>query len=264
MAVGKLSRKEIKAPDPFVHATTVAWHWMAERRRPVAYASTALGVVIAVGVVAWRVQSSRERSAGASLAGALDEARRGIEGIDYAVPGEPALFKSVQERQEVVGTALEKVRADHPGTAAALTATLHLGDLALLAGDAEGAVKSYDAYLAGSNPNQPYRVMAFEGLGYAAEAKRDFPQAMGWFEKMATDSPKGLAKDRAAFHRARMLERLGRVEEAAGAYEAVKRDFAESPVTRSAVDRRILLAMQGVVAAAQPPEPATAAGKDAG
>jgi tetratricopeptide (TPR) repeat protein len=258
----KLTRKEIKEPDPFVRVSSAAWGWVMERRR-----QAVIGlIVLAVGVVAFSAGShligSRERRAGEALSDALDQARRGVEGIDYAVPGDPPLFKSTQERNEAVTKALEKVKSDHPNTRAALTATLHLGSYALMAGRYDDAQRDYQEYLNASKPDDAFRVLALEGLGYTAEAKKDYPGALEWFERMAKDSTKGFGKDRAAYHRARILEEMGKRQEAAQGYEAVKKDFADSPVAKAATERLGLLAMQGVVAQASAPSNATAA--DAG
>ncbi len=253
----KLTRKQIKEPDPFVRVSTAVWDWLIEHRRQVGMALAVVAVGIVGGALVSHVGSSKERRAGEALSRALDEAHRGVEGVDYAVPGDPALFKSAQERNETVTKALENVRTDFPGTRAALTATLHLGDFAYMAGHYDDALRYDQEYVNRSNADDPYRVLAFEGLGYAAEAKKDYPKALEWFDEMARGSTKGFGKDRAAYHRARVLEEMGKREEALGAFQGVKRDFPDSPVAKTAGERIALLAMQGVVAkAAEPTTPA--------
>jgi tetratricopeptide (TPR) repeat protein len=248
----KLTRKEIKQPDPFVRVSSHIWEWLVDRRKQVGMALAVLTAAFIAGSIISNVMGAKERRAGESLSEALDQARRGVEGIDYAVPGEPTPFKSVQDRTDAVVKALEKVRTEFSGTRAARTATLHLGDYSFTSSKYEDAIRYFQEYVATSRPDDPYRVLALEGLGYTNEAKKDFPAALDYFDKMAKDSTKGFGKDRAAFHRARILEESGKLQEAAQAYESIKKDFAESPLAKIATERLGLLATRGVVAKADP------------
>ena len=171
----KIDRKQLKRPDEFQVVAGRAMSWMVANRGLVLGVAGAViaAVLIAWGVTAWR--SSREAKAGGELAEALELQSRPISGDAASDPGQQT-FASKE--------ALEKVRADHGGTTAARTALAEIGFHKLKSGDAAGAQKDLQEFLAGAAKDHPLRPFAQESLGYALEAQGHLDEARAAFEKL--------------------------------------------------------------------------------
>ena len=179
----KIDRKQLKRPDEFQVVAGRAMSWMVANRGLVLGAAGAVIaiVLIAWGVTAWR--SSREAKAGGELAEALELQSRPISGDAASEPGQQT-FASKDEREKAVIAALEKVRATHGGTTAARTALAEIGFHKLKSGDAAGAQKDLQEFLAGAAKDHPFRPFAQESLGYALEAQNHLDDARAAFEKL--------------------------------------------------------------------------------
>lgn len=247
----KLTRKELRDPDPFVRVSSELWVALMERQKQVGIAvASLLGLLLVVAIFA-QLSKGKSSEAGGALSRALEVSRRGVEGTtDPASDPDLPKFKTFKEKNEELVKQLAEVRLKYQGSEAALTATLSLGDAHFHLGNLDEASKAYGEYLAAAKPGDALRALALEGQGYVHEAKKEWDSAAKAFEQMgAASEPQ---KERGAFHKARVLEVSGKKPEAAAAFQRVKLDFKDSPTTRAAIDRLALLAAQGVVA---PPEP---------
>lgn len=179
----KLDRKQLKRPDEFQVVAGKAMEWIAAHQREAVFAVVALAVaaLAAWGFTAW--QASREAKAGGELAEALEIESRPVAGEGPSQPGQQT-FASADERTKAALAALEKVRADHGGTAAAHTALAQIGFLKLRGGDAAGAQKDLQEFLGKTGTDHPLRIFALESLGYAFEAQGKFDDARAAFDKL--------------------------------------------------------------------------------
>ena len=260
MASDKLTRKEIKNPDPFVRFTSALWAKIIERQKAVGLGLIVAFAVFVVIALAVRMTQSKAKEAGGALAAALDLAHRPVDGSLEALQEDPTAkkFKSYKEKNEALASALDVVRNNHPGTEAGRTATLFWGDAEFQLGKLDEAGKAYDQYLAEARPGDPLRMMALEGLGYVHEAKKDLPKAYEAFDKMTREAAGEPGKARAAYHMARILEAQGKKQDAVAAFQKLKEEFKEAPAAREAEERLALLAMQGVPIPEKPkPAPKT-------
>jgi tetratricopeptide (TPR) repeat protein len=179
----KIDRKQLKKPDEFQLVAGRAMGWMLAHRVVVLGAGGAVlaALVIAWGFSAWR--SSRQATAGAELAEALELQSRPIAGDGPAQTGQET-FPSKEERAKAVLSALEKVRAGHGGTTAAQTALAELGFHRLKSGDAAAAQNDLQEFLARAGRDHPLRPFAQESLGYAFEAQNKLEEARAAFEQL--------------------------------------------------------------------------------
>lgn len=237
----KLDRKQLKRPDEFQVVAGKAMEWLVARKRPVLGALVTIAVVAAAfwGFTAWR--SSREYQAGTALADALELQARPIAGEAPPQPGQET-FPSKEEREKAVIAALEKVRAGHGGTAAAMTALADLGFHKLQSGDAPGAQKDLQDFLAGAPKDHPLRAFAQESLGYAFEAQKKLDEARAAFEKLRElDLPA-----RADFQAARLALLEGKPD-AKAQLERLAKDYPkDQDVVREANERLELAALPPV------------------
>ena len=248
----KIDRKQLKRPDEFQVVAGRAMSWMVANRGLVVGVAGAVIVVAlgAWGVAAWR--SSREAKAGGELAEALELQSRPISG-DAASDAGQQTFASKDEREKAVIAALEKVRADHGGTTAARTASAEIGFHKLKSGDAAGAQKVLQDFLASAAKDHPLRPFAQESLGYAFEAQGHFDEARAAFEKLRElDLPA-----RADYQVARLALVQGKPD-ARQQLERVAKDHPkEADVVREANERLELASLPPLTPGQGAPGPAT-------
>lgn len=220
--------KELRKPDEFQLVAGKAMEFLIAHRRQFLIA---LGVVVALVVIAWGAAAIKQRGetkAGESLADALRVAARSVVGEGIAQPGEET-FASRAERNKAASVAFEKVRAESPGSTAAHTATLQLGLLKQQTGDVAGAVPLLEEYLKAASAGSPLRATALEALGYAQESQGKLAEAKDAFAKLKDAG----APDRSAYQ----LARVALVEKKPNAREmlaAVAKDYAKEPVALEA------------------------------
>ena len=179
----KIDRKQLKRPDEFQVVAGRAMEWVAARQKQVAII---LGTVAVVALAAWALaawRSSRENKGGAALSEALELQSRPVAGEAAAQPGQET-FPTAEDREKAVIAALEKVRAGHSGTTAALTALAEKGFHELKGADAAGAERDLREFLGSAGKGHPLRPFAQDSLGYALEAQGKLEEARAEFEKL--------------------------------------------------------------------------------
>jgi hypothetical protein len=252
----KIDRKQLRRPDEFQVAAGKVMEWGVAHQRQVitGVAMMAAVVLLAWGVSAWR--ASRESKAGGELAAARVLQSRPIAGEGPAQPGQET-FPSKEERDKAVIAALDKVRSENTGTAAALTAQAQLGFRKLNAGDAPGAEKELDTFLAAPPKGHPLRAFAQEALGYALEAQGKLDDARAAFEKLRDyDLPA-----RADFQAARLALVQGKPDAKAQLEKVAKENPKDADVVREANQRVELASLPPVTPGSAQPAPSPVADK---
>jgi tetratricopeptide (TPR) repeat protein len=253
----KIDRKQLKRPDEFQVVAGRAMGYLVAHKGPVL---GALAAVVAVALIGWGVaawRGSRQAKAGAELAEALELQSRPVASEGPAQPGQET-FPSKEEREKAVIAALEKVRANAGNSTAAQTALAEIGFHKLKAGDAAGAQKDLQDFLASAGRDHPLRPFAQESLGYALEAQNKLDEAKAAFEKLRDlDLPA-----RADFQVARLALLQGKPD-ARQQLEKVAKDYPkEMDVVRAANERLEIAALPpaspGQPVAADPQAPARA------
>jgi hypothetical protein len=236
----KVDRKQLKKPDEFQVIAGRAMGWLqAHQKKVVAVGGTiVVAVLLAWGLMLWR--SSRETKAGAALAEALELQSRPLATEAPAQPGVET-FASKEEREKAVLAALEKVRGEHRGTTAALTAQAEVGFRKLKAGDAAGAQKDLEEFLKAADKEHPLRIFGQESLGYAFEGQNKLDDARAAFEKLRQLG----APERADLHAARLALVQGKPD-AKAQLEKVAKEYAKDPVAQEANLRLELAALPPV------------------
>ena len=155
--------------------------------------------------------------------------------------------------------ALDKVRADHGGTAASLTAQAEVGFGKLKSGDAAGAQKDLSDFLAAAGKDHPLRFFAQESLGYAFEAQNKIDDARAAFDKLRE---LGMPA-RADFQAARLSLVQGKPD-AKQQLERVTKEYSkETDVVREANERLELASLPPVPPGYVAPAPEKPAEKPA-
>ncbi|HEX5744812.1 MAG TPA: tetratricopeptide repeat protein [Archangium sp.] len=254
----KMTKQELSAPDAFQLYGAEASDWLMKRSQII---STIAVVVVVGGLIAALVQYFHNRSeeaAAKQLGQTLESLERPVvEGVALQpAPGELPPFKSEQERNETTVTELTKFRADHKGTEAALTAALPLGKAQYKLGKYDDAVATFGEFTKDAPKSSPLLTAAYEGQGYAYEAKSQLDQALASFKQMSTAEASGeFMQGMGQYHQARILAAQGKKDEAAQLLADLKASQGNAAAGRLATERLAVLAAQGV----KVPEPTPAA-----
>lgn len=230
----KMTKRELQSPDKFTTTTTSWLEWATKHPREVAIGGVVLAaLLVAIGLIAGSGPST-DPKAGAALSAALELIDRKVDKAP-AEDSKEKTFASEQEKQQAIADAMKAVRSEHRGTTSALTATLAEADARMALGDHAAALSLYEEYLASAPKAGPMRFLAHEGKAAALQAKGDFDGAGAALDAMAGENAS--FKDRAVLGKARILEAKGEWQAAREAYEALKKDFPDSPVFRTATER---------------------------
>jgi tetratricopeptide (TPR) repeat protein len=217
-------RKEAQRPDDFMTLVLRGWDFVVKHAAQVALAGGGAFAVVAAGIV-WQHLADRGRGDATALLGlALEQQQKPIVAAVADGGVEVDNFRSAEERCASVLGRLDKLDQSHPGSPAAAAASILRAGCLLDAGRSEEAQKAYRAYLEESPSDDPIRPFAYEGLGYALERGGKFQDALAEFRRMAFEEASPY-RDRAQWHEARMLERLGKAKEAVAAYRAILEKF---------------------------------------
>ena len=252
-----MAKKELKQPDPFLRFSIELWDKVAAHAKEI---GIALGLVVVAGLVYAAVQahqSSARAQAGGALAEALKVASRPVKGdaSDEEKPETPpapedAPFKTFDDKQKAIIAALQEVVAKYPGSDAARTALVPLGDANLQLGQLDAAQKAYSDFVAAGGNDAQLRALAELGLAKVAEARKDWNGAQAAYDQLQRDAPHVFLKDVAALGKARMLELAGKKQDAAAAFAAVRDGYAGTDASRQAGEHLAMLESQGFKAPA--------------
>jgi tetratricopeptide (TPR) repeat protein len=232
-AAGEITRRDMKGPDRFQVAATGAVEWAAAHRKAVLGVLGVLGAAaVAALAVQYAVRSSRDQ-AGGRLYAALAAVAGEISAVPLPGVDRP-LFRSEEERAQAVVDAAERVRTEHPGSRAAATAALAVGDAYLRLRAWDKAKAAFEAYLGAAGAGDSLRFAAHDGVARALEGKGDLAGAADAFERAGQEAS---YRDRAALERARVLARAGRAEEARKILQAFPEEHKNSPLKTEAAER---------------------------
>jgi tetratricopeptide (TPR) repeat protein len=260
----KMTKQELRAPDAFQLYGAEASDWLMKRRQII---GTAVAVLLIGGLIAaivnyfsTRSEMQASKALGQSLA-VLE--RPVVEGLDLQAPaGEEPPFKSQQEKDQAIVKSLSDFRAQHKGSDAAVTAALPLGKAEYRLGNHDGALAAFGDFIKDGPKNDPLMAAAYEGQGYAYEAKGQLDQALEAFKGMTKVDSADYLQGMGLYHQARILVQQGKKDEAAQVLADLKSSQTNTAAGRLATERLAVLAAQGV----KVPEPKTppAAKQDAG
>ena len=236
-----IDRKQLKKADQFVSFWTHVGAFVSAKRNLVlGVALGTLGLIFAVwgGAVYYGKRAAQtsqdfariERIAAADLLPATGEAPAATDGLPH--------FKTEQERLDAALKEADAFLASHSGSRLKDEAQLLRGKYLLALGKPGDAASLYQALLAGS-VDRRLRFLAEEGLGYALEASGQIDAALNAFVVLTEDADRvgGFYRDRALFHRARLLDRKGDRKEAGKLLHEILEKTPTTPLREEINDR---------------------------
>lgn len=219
MAKGAATRKQLlKEPDQFI---TFSGKLIAFGRSNVKTILISAGILVALlmAVVTVRQISHRNEN-------------QASEGVEKAVANYSAALQDTNPK-----TAYDRVKADfgdlfnkYGSKNAVKIARVIYGDISYNAGDADTAIAMYTQALDDFNQSPALKNIVLSGLGHAFVLKKDFPQAIRYFESISADRDKTM-KSAALFNLAWIYETTGEKEKSTALYKQLLTDFPESMYT---------------------------------
>ncbi len=229
------SLQEAKQPDAVLVGATSLFDWLVERKALVGGIFAAVVVAAGIGAAVSSSNEAKRHAAGEKLANVVTLDAKPVGAAGDAADADKG-FATKDEKTKAVSEALDTFLKENAGTSAASTASLLSAQRALADGKADEAIAGFEAALKGSSG---LGLFATEGLGYAHEAKGDLAKAGETFAKLT-----GLgAPGRATYHKARLLQKQGKTDEARKAYEEVVANHEKEIVASDARTRLDLLSL---------------------
>lgn len=198
----KLTKRQIKE-DPLVTAAfrgTQVWEQHGSR------ILIGLGVLVLLVLLVFFVSRSRAQTEERADAD-LFRAEMSVGQNDYA--------SAVQMLREIVDSS--------PGTNAARSAMLYLGDAYTAQGKPGEAVNWYRRGLAKAGKDREAKVAGLSGLAAALEDRGDFAQAATNYAELAKLGTSDNERGRMMLAQARCLAKAGQIKNAVAVYQAVQR-----------------------------------------
>lgn len=208
MAKGKkITKKELKQPDQFHSVAAKVFQYIYENRQKFYLASGIAGLIVLLLVV-WGIYNlNYERKANLmyslaynsyTLAGASDDERKTYE-------------TAVKIYEELINK--------YPKSDAAKLAFYNTGNIYYSLYDVDKSIEAYRKFLKKSSKHNMLTSLAYYGLGYCYEDKKDFEQAIESFES-SNESIEGLHFTSMNYANiARIYEKMGKEKKALEFYK---------------------------------------------
>jgi tetratricopeptide (TPR) repeat protein len=233
----KISRKELKQPDEFISFSVRAIEYAQGHSREIIIGVASV-VVLSLLIWAWTAYAEKKEKAASRL---VAQAQSLWNPSSSGGVAEQAGIDPPRKDPEAEGRAreiLEDVVDNYGRTSACPVARILLGQIYYDKGDYDKAIVTYEEILKGKNRKPELTALAWEGLAYSHEAKKDFTEALGCYQeltKMTLTNVQGWAY----MGLARCYEKLQEYEKALDAYRAL---LAEQPQHPRAPEARATIA----------------------
>lgn len=165
----KISKKELKSPDAFQTTFERVGDYVSENKTRVTVIGTALlcAVLIVVGIYFyWSYYSGSALKLYAKAQGNLLTGGENKE--------------TINENIKIFNELIDK----YPHSWSGRMAYYHLGNIDYQNGEYDRAIKSYEKFISKAGSDKTgVKFLALTSTGYAYEAKKDFKEALKYFEK---------------------------------------------------------------------------------
>jgi tetratricopeptide (TPR) repeat protein len=241
-----IDRKELKNPDQFVSFWTKVGAYIGANRKAILAGAAATVLVVAGAWIGSNMMAKKaatisrdfariERIASADLLPATGEAPKTDDGLPHFKTGEARLQAALKETDTFLGA--------HGGSSLQDEALLLKAKYLMALDRAKEALPIYQGLQGALDAR--LRFLAQEGLGYALEATGQTDAALTAFNSLAdtAQSAGGFYRDRALYHKARLLEKKGSGKDAQKLLHEILDKTPTTPLREEINDR--LAALEG-------------------
>jgi tetratricopeptide (TPR) repeat protein len=220
----KMSQKELAEPDKFQVAMQEALAYASTHKKMIIATSASIAVLILV-VLGWFFYD-RDYETSAMIF---------YNGISEKSMRNPA---AVNQKQSIDG--YKDLIEKYPRSKAAQFARYRLGNLYFQGGDIEKAISLYDSFIKKSSPRSDLTCLAYTGLGYCCEAKKDYQKALIYFEKALKVREGNPFEGTSERNIARTYEEMSERSKALEHYRKALEKTAD-PATKRLIDQKIAI-----------------------
>jgi len=253
-AAEKLTHKEQQETDPFVGLMSPLADGLQRNWRILIGVSGVILLVAFAVAIGLTVSAHRSDKAADALGVALEAARKPVEvppagTLPPAVKDEES-FPSETEKEQALAKGFEGVVSSFPGTVAARTAVLGLGDARYRLGKFAEANESYGEYLKLAPPEDTLRALAWIGEAYAALGQNKGDEALAATRHLVDEAPAAFGRDLGLWAQGKIAQELGKTADARKAFQQLKSEFPDTRLGREAAERLAALGEPPVAAPA--------------
>jgi len=215
MAQPALKTEEFEDIDPFMESMNRLLNWAkANQKRLIVWTIVAVVVILTASGAALYYNHAQNRAA----------TQLGKAMAAYATArANNAPFSAY----EAVKADFKEVMDKYGYTDSAGIALIQYAGVCCFSGDYEKAVDAYQKAFDKYGDKPMLKGLLESGLAYSYAGKKDYKNAISWFEKI-TEDPASTAKDEAFFNLGLIYGKAGQNEKSAAAYEKVVSDFPDS------------------------------------
>jgi len=203
--VKKITKQELEKPDLFQVAQVRITKYISDNKSKI-YITLGIIVLILATSAGWYLYRTNYEDNAQKLYtkahNATLQSRRAGANIDQ---------NTIKLYQDVV--------SQYPGTKSAAITQYRLGNLYYQLNDFDTAIKAYMEFLKIASDGSELTTLAYMGLGYCHESKKDFKNALESFEKAASTKSAGNFESVNYRNIARMYEELNNKEKAIEYYQ---------------------------------------------
>lgn len=216
MAKNRVTRKKLlKEPDEFITTTGRIIQWGQKHQQTLTYAAGAFFVLLAV-IAGWRYFANQSENTASQL---LSQA---VVKYESSLPNMGA-----ETAYQAVKADFESLLSRYKRKEAAKMGRVVFAKICYEAGMLDQAVNLYGKALADVEDDNTLKNLILSSLGYAYEKKKDYSQAISYFEQITANNDP-LMKDVALFNQGRLYEALGDSVKSQAAFKRLVSDYTES------------------------------------
>jgi tetratricopeptide (TPR) repeat protein len=220
----KITKKEIEKPDSFQLALKKIATYVKENRSKIYLVSAIITIIIGISCGWYFYRMNYENNARK-----LYE-KANLVGIKLTMQGgkpDENVFKMYRD-----------VTTQYPGSKAAMMVHYQMGNMYYNLGDIESSIKEYTNFLKEVPDGSDLRALAYVGLGYCYESKKDLKDALESFEKAANSKSVGSFEGITYRNIARIYEEMNNKEKALEYYKKAL-DKTSDPSMEHLLKRKI-------------------------
>ncbi|CAB5086690.1 hypothetical protein D3OALGA1CA_4110 [Olavius algarvensis associated proteobacterium Delta 3] len=212
----KMSRKELlKEEDEFLIFSQRLMQGAIQYRMHIAW-GVAVFFALVIVIAGYRLITNRaENNAFALLQSATQTYQNELQ------------VRGPEQALEAVTPDVQHILKKYSGRTAGKMARILFAEFAYRGGQPDMAIELYQTALADVATRPVLEGRILSGLGYAYEAKTDYEEAAGYFEKVAAGEGY-ILRDEALFQMGRLYGLLGQTDRSLAAFKRIADDYPES------------------------------------
>lgn len=211
----KKTRKELlKEPDEFMTLTGKVIGFAVDHKTQLTYG---LGIILALVIIVSGVRffSIRAEKKAAAM---LDQSLMEYNSLKAQ--------KSPDEIYSAVAGSFQNILQKYSGKDSGKVARLIYANICYDAGQYKQAIELYRLSLKDFENHPMIHSQILSSLGYAHEQQKEYPAAVGYFEKISA-APEQILRDEALYHLGRLYDKLGQAEKSKEAYQKILSDHPD-------------------------------------